>query len=266
MIRSSACLFIGLLLTSVLFGCRVSRVLFPEIYDGDTNWLKSGSSHYFIYYRPNSPASQDINNIRKTLDSCFEDVLRQLEVDFSDKISYYLYNSCDDLERWAGWHKWGFFVGEFQSAFQVYDSTSRSLNSHETVHVMVYYKIGVAKLCFRNEGIAEAITHFHERWPSGKLTLHNRCKLLLYEKKLFPLEVLADNDRFKEIYLSPEGSNYYTQSGSFVRYLIDQYGLTKFKFLLPRAGEDNYREVFQQLYGKSIDDFEKEWRHLLSVY
>jgi hypothetical protein len=264
--RSLAYFSIGLLLFSLLTGCRASRILFPEIYGGDTNWLKAESSHYFIYYRPDSPASHDIGNIAKSLDSCFEDVIVQLGVDFSGKISYYLYNSTDDLEHWAGWHRWGFFVGDFQSAVQVYDSVRTRINAHETVHVIVYQTVGIFKLGFLNEGIAEAIAHYYERWPSGNLTLHKNCKLLLYEEKLFPLDVLADNDRFKEIYLSPESGNYYNQCGSFVRYLIDQYGLDKFKFLLPRAGEDNYKEIFQELYGQSIDEFEKEWRHFLSIY
>jgi hypothetical protein len=255
-----------MLLLLLLTNCRASRILFPEVYEEDTNWLKRESSHYFIYYRPGSPASQNIDKIAKSLDSCYEDVLSQLKVDFLDKISYYLYNSADDLQRWAQWHRWGFSLGEFESAVEVYDSKDEIINSHETVHGIVYNTIGLGKLSFLDEGIAEAIAHYHERWPSGKLTLHKNCKLLLYEEKLFPLDVLADNDRFKEIYLSPESGNYYNQCGSFVRYLIDQYGLDKFKFLLPRAGEDNYKEIFQELYGQSIDEFEKEWRHFLSIY
>jgi len=266
MIRSLTYLSMGLLLVSLLAGCRASRVLFPEIHDGDTNWLKRESSHYFIYYRPGSPASQDINKIAKTLDSCFEDVLTQLEVDFSNKISYYLYNSSDDLDPWAKWHRWGFFVGEFEYAVGVYDSIHKRINSHETVHVIAYHTIGMAQLIFLNEGLAEAVTHYHERDLRGRLFIHVSCQSLFYEGKLFSLDILADNDRFKEIYLSPEGRNYYIQSGSFVRYLIDQYGLAKFKFLLPRAGENNYRNIFQEMYGKNIHDFEKEWYDFLRNY
>lgn len=266
MIRNLAYLSMGLVIILLLVGCRASRVLFPEIYDGDTNWLKRESVHYFIYYRPGSPASKDIDKIAKTLDSCFGDALTQLKVDFSDKISYYLYNSPDDLGRWANWSRWGFFVGEFEYAVQVYASINYRIDAHETVHVIAYHTIGIAKLIFLNEGLAEAVTHYHDRWSLGKLVIHETCKSLLHQGKLFSLEVLADNDRFKEIYLSPEGNDYYTECGSFVRYLIDQYGLDKFKFLLPRAGEDNHRKVFQEIYGKSIDDFEKEWHEFLHDY
>lgn len=265
--RNLTCLSLGLLFVSLLAGCRASRVLFPEMDAGDTNWLKKESSHYFIYYRPGSPASQDIDNrIAKTLDSCFEDVLSQLKVDFLDKISYYLYSSPDDLERWAEWHRWGFFVGEFEYAVGVYDSIHKRIDAHETVHVIAYHTIGIAKLIFLNEGLAEAVTRYHDRYAAGKLVMHQKCKSLLYRGTLSPLEVLADNDRFKGIYLSPDVYNYYNQCGSFARYLIDQFGLTKFKFLLPRAGEDNYKKIFQEIYGKSVDDFEKEWHEFLRNY
>jgi hypothetical protein len=266
MVRSLTYLSTGLLFVALLVGCRASRVLFPEIDDGDTNWLERESYHYFIYYRPGSPASQDIDKIAKTLDSCFEDVLSQLKVDFSDKISYYLYNSPDDLERWAERYRWGFFVGEFEYAVGVYDSIHKRINAHETVHVIAYHTVGIAKLIFLNEGLAEAVTHYHDRYSTGKLIIHKKCKSLLYRGTLFPIDVLADNDRFKGIYLSPEVYNYYNECGSFVRYLSDQYGLAKFKFLLPRADENNYKRIFQEIYGKSIEDFEKEWHEFLRNY
>lgn len=257
----------GLVSLLLLMGCRASRVLFPEIHKEDTDWLRTESRHYFIYYRPASPASRDIDNIAKTLDSCFEDVLSQLEVDFSNKISYYLYNSPDDLERWADWKRWGFFVGEFQYAVGVYASTGDRISSHETAHVIVYHTIGIAKLIFLNEGLAEAVTHYHDRNPiTEKLRIHEQCRSLLYRDALFPLDVLAENDRFRGIYLSPEVHHYYRECGSFARYLVDQYGLDKFKFLLPRADEDNYKDVFQEIYGMKIYDFEEEWHEFLRNY
>jgi hypothetical protein len=264
--KSLTYLSAGILIASLLAGCRVSRVLVPEMHQGDTNWLSKETTHYFIYYRPVSAASQDINKIAKTLDSCFVDVLSQLEVDFSDRISYYLYSSPDDLERWADWHRWGFFVGEFEYATGVYDSVHKRINAHETVHVIAYHTIGIAKLISLNEGLAEAVAHCHDRDPAGKLVIHNKCKARLYGGVLFSIHVLADNDRFKEIYHSPQVYDYYAACGSFASYLIDQYGLASFKFLLPRAGENNHKQVFQEIYGESIADLEKEWHEFLRHY
>ncbi len=266
MVRRLKYLSAGILLLWLLAGCRVSRVVFPEIDKADQNWLRTESFHYFIYYRPGSPASQRIEQIAKQLDSCFQDVLEELDVSFSSKISYYLYNSVDDLEKWAGSRRWGFFVGELDYAVEVYGSTGKKMNSHETVHVIAYHTVGISELIFLNEGLAEAVAHCHDRTPIGGLVIHKTCQSLLRRDRLFPLDTLTDNDRYKEIYLSPEVNNYYSQCGSLVRYLIDQYGLAKLKSLLPRADRDNYRTIFHAIYRKSIEDFEEEWREFLRDY
>ncbi len=264
--RRLALLSLCMLTVWQLAGCRVSRVLLPEVDAGDENWLKKESSHYFIYYRPGSPASQSIDQIAELLDSCFEDVLIQLDVNFSSKISYYLYNSSDELERWAGWHRWGFFVGEFEYVAQVYDTPRKNISSHETAHVIAYHTIGMSKLIFLNEGIAEAVAHCHERTPGGELVIHETCKRLLAQNDLFSLDVLTDNGRFEEIYRSPDARKYYYQSGSLVRYLIDEYGLIKFKSLLPKTTQDNYKRIFYEIYDQSIEEFGKQWRQFLRDY
>jgi hypothetical protein len=258
--------YAGILVLCLLTGCRAMGVLFPEIDHQDKNWLKTESLHYFIYCRPESPASQDMQQIAEQLDSCYEDVLTQLDVGFSARINYYLYSSKDDLEQWVGRRVQGFFIGEFDYAVEVYDSRRASMNSHETVHFIAYHTVGVSELIFLYEGLAEAIAHCHDRTARGKLTMHDTCGRLLAQDGLFPLEVLTDNDRFEQIYLSPEVSVYYCQCGSFVRYLIDKYGLTKLKSLVPRTREDNYRMVFEAVYGKTVEDLDTEWREFLRDY
>lgn len=266
MITRLTFLFIAIFLILLLTSCRLSRVLFPEVYKGDDNWLMSESSHYFIYYRPNSPASQNIENIAMQLDSCYKDVLLQLGVSFSSRISYYLYNSSDDLERWAGWSKWGFFVGEYDFAVGIYPSADKIINSHETTHIIVYNTWGKSELVFLNEGLAETVSHCHEKNSSDKFLIHIFSKSLLWRDVLFPLDVLTDNDCFKQIYTSPKGYDYYQQCGSFVRYLIDEYGLLKFKSLFPRTSEENFRNIFRMVYGKSIEELDQEWREFLLNY
>ncbi|MFH1337137.1 MAG: hypothetical protein ABII96_11520, partial [Candidatus Zixiibacteriota bacterium] len=71
---------------------------------------------------------------------------------------------------------------------------------------------------------------------------------------------------FKSTYHTKWSYYYYLASGSFVRYLIDSYGINKLKIFLPIARKDNYKEIFLEIYGKSIDDFEKEWREFLRHY
>jgi|GEM_PF-1324948 len=259
-------LYFGFVIIVLIVGCKASRVLLPELHEDDTNWLVSESVHYFIYYRLGSPAAEDIEEISENLDSCFTDVLNQLEVNYEAKIHYYLYNSKEDLQRNTRRDYFGFASREFQCAAQIYSSRFTKLNAHETAHIIVCNTIGMPKLYFLEEGIAEAVAHAHDEWSPGRLSLHCKAKMCLYLGRLFSLDTLADNDRFKEIYHSESGHDYYVACGSFVRYLIDRYGLAKFKFLLPRAGENNYKKIFQEIYGKNIHDFEKEWHEFLRNY
>jgi hypothetical protein len=264
--RNRVWLPLAALVFLLVTGCRMSRVLFPEMSEPDQRWLKTESFHYMIYYRPESPAAHNIQSIAQELDSCFEDVLIQLEVGYSAKISYYLYSSSDDLEKWAGWHNWGFAIGEFDYALQVYSFEGQRMNSHETVHVIACHTIGMSDFIFLNEGLAEAVAHCHDALYSGQMQIHLTCRSLLLRDHLFPLEVLLDNSRFEDIYRSSESGYYYSQCGSLVRYLIDEYGLDRVKALIPRTLKDNCRDVFFQVYGKSIEELDEEWRDFLRNY
>jgi hypothetical protein len=258
-------LHIGIVFFVLIVGCKATRVLLPELHEDDTNWLKTESVHYFIYYRPGSPASENMKKISKNLDSCFSDVLNQLKVNFTAKIHYYLYNSKEDIERSTRRHYYGFAPEEFQCAAQVYASKYAKLDAHETVHIIVYNTIGHWKLRFLVEGTAEAIAHAHDEASPGRLSLHSKAKLLLHLEELFPLEIIARNARFLAID-DARRNDLYAECGSFVRYLIDKFDLDSFKTFYPRAGEDNYKEVFQETYAESIEDFEEEWHEFLRNY
>ena len=150
-----------------------------------------------------------MQQIAEQLDSCYEDVLTQLDVSFSSRINYYLYSSREDLEQRVGWRVEGFFIGEFDYVVEVYDFKRTSMNSHETVHFITYHTLGVSELVFLYEGLAEAIARCHEKTPRGQLAMHQTCRGFLAQDRLFSLDVLTDNDRFRQIYLSPEASVFY---------------------------------------------------------
>ena len=48
----------------------------------------------------------------------------------------------------------------------------------------------------------------------------------------------------------------YNQSNSFVTYLIDTYGIEKFEQIY---NEKELDKKIEQVYGKNIDELEKEW-------
>lgn len=181
------CYHIGLVLLVILIvSCDASKVLFPELHKKDTNWQMTESVHYFIYYRPGSPASDNIKEISKDLDSCFEDVLVQLQVNYRAKIYYYLYNSQEDLTSNTVTNFAGFAELEFQCMAQIYSSDSSELNAHETTHIIVYNTIGIVDLDFLEEGIAEAVAHVHDEESPGRLMLHEETHMMLVWNESYP--------------------------------------------------------------------------------
>ena len=142
---------------------------------------------------------------------------------------------------------------------------------HEIVHVLVYWTVGGMRLNFLAEGIAVAIEK--HSWPAGydKLWVHAIASELIKNNHLFSINQLASNEFFVNCHILEEDKqdtthHLYDQCGSLVLYLVDEYGIEKFKGFYSKADEDNYQTIFHYTYNKSIYDFEKEWHEFLRTY
>jgi hypothetical protein len=255
--------------------CKASMVLFPEIDQGNNNWLKKETVHFHIYYRPDSEAEKNIETISSYLDRKFIEILEILQVEYENKINFIIYDSPEDLKKHVYEKTWGFAVGEYEAVALYYPSKTEYESrlgrfAHEVVHIIVYWTVGIRGSDFLNEGIAETIEKYSIlSIIPPKLWIHYKASTLMKNGKLLSIKQLSDNEFFKDIRDSRE--LYYTyylydQCGSLVRYLIDQYGIEKFKRFFAKADEDNYKTIFQYIYGKSIDEFEEEWHEFLRNY
>ena len=269
MLKRNLCLFLALLGVALTLSCRVVDVFIPEIKGVDDNWEVSQSSHYYIYYRPGSETAEEIDYLRERLDLDFADIIKTLDVTYQNKISCYVYGSREDFEK--NEHSRG-AAHAFPELEKIsgYHPQIRSSAKHESVHVITYWTIGTPKFKFLNEGLAEgAGTYFSQdgNWKSSGV--HSWCRGLLEEDKLLQVSQLADNDFFQTMFDSDEllFTYYpYHQSASFVGFLIGQHGLDRFKSFYAKANRDNYRRIFSCAYGKSMEDFEAEWRQFLRTY
>lgn len=267
--------YLILILIACTLGCRASRVLFPEIDQGDQNWLTRETTHFCIHYRPDSEAARDIETIAAYLDQKFAQICEILEVEYENKISYFIYSSAEDLKKNVDQETWGFAVGEYEAIAYFYP-TMRGYDSrlggfgHEVVHIIVYWTMGVRELHFIDEGIAEAIDKYSLLWSRPSvLWVHWRAASVMKRGSLLSISQLSDNKFFRDVRFNRElyRTYYlYDQCGSFVRYLIDRYGIEKFKIFLPAAKEDSYQAAFQNVYGLSIHDFEEDWHEFLQDY
>jgi hypothetical protein len=246
-------------------------VLFPEVDQGDTNWEMRRSQYFYIYFRPFSEASRDVEFISSYLDHMFRDCSEILNVNYQNKLKCYIYNSLQELQEKQLTKAGGLAMPEFETICYYYPNRSGYMAwdgfRHEIVHVLVYWTVGTMKLRFLEEGIAVAIQK--RNWPAGydRLWVHAVASKVLNNNCLFSINELAKNDFFK-LQQERQDTTYhlYDQCGSLVRYLTDEYGMERFKSFYAKADQDNYRKVFRWIYGKEIKDFEKEWNEFLRNY
>ena len=115
---------------------------------------------------------------------------------------------------------------------------------HELAHVFtvpwsplkVSLKIGL------HEGIAVAAD-----WSEGKLTAHQWAKAMREMEIAPPLSAIMGIG-----FWGHAGSRSYLLAGSFVRFLVDTYGIEKFKGVFPTGN-------FVKHYGKDLQSLETEW-------
>lgn len=251
--------------------CKASMILFPEVDKGDTNWEMKESQHFYIYCRPSSEASRNIEFLGRILERAFTDCSEILNAKYQNKIKCYLYNSVQELQEKQNTKLAGFAMPEFETICYYYPKSNWSWEwygfRHEIVHVLMYWTVGVKNLDFLAEGIAVAIEMWN--WPAvyERLWVHAVASNAYKNNCLFSISQLASNKFFEDIRDEQDTTHhFYEQCGSLVRYLVDEYGIEEFKRFYSKAGEDNYRTIFQYTYDKSIDDFEEGWHEFLRNY
>lgn len=55
-------------------------------------------------------------------------------------------------------------------------------------------------------------------------------------------------------------NNYYYRGNSFVKYFLDTYGLSKFKYFVAQISRDNFFDLLTAVTGNSIQEIEEGWR------
>lgn len=139
----------------------------------------------------------------------------------------------------------------------LYIKNIKPIGEHEDTHLLSLpweYPIG-----FLREGLAEYLVG-HDWYEKN----HDIRAKTGVKKKMFPnLKTLMDNkgwintDDSKAIF-------FYCLAGSFVKFLIDEFGKNKFKKLYKNAFYKNNAskniKIFKDVYKISIDEAEKKWK------
>jgi hypothetical protein len=158
---------------------------------------------------------------------------------------------------------WGRGLASEMGIFNVFEGgvPDWGLIVHENAHIIAGLNWASSTTSFLSEGIA---THL-EALATDRDSNHERTMHYLVSGQLFPLEHLITFDIGQEGLKTQVG---YPAAGSFTAFLIDTYGLHRFReayALESRTFEERERaDTWATVFGKELHDLEMEWLGWLS--
>ncbi len=207
------------------------------------------TAHFDIYYDLNADTAQNIELIAREHEYQLSAIAAYLEVPPpSTRIASYIYANADQKKR---------LMGARHTSMERPGSDEMHLNDARFPHpVLKHELVHVLSASFGNslyggsywmgfhEGLAVAVD-----WPDSPMNPHEWSRAMR-ELDLAPsLENLLGTAGF----WSAASSRSYTLCGSFVRFLIERYGLPAFKLAFPNGSVE---EAYGQRTGKLVAEWE----------
>ena len=186
-----------------------------------------------------------------------------LGVQVPQKIEYYKYGSRQEM----GDHTGNYNTNGFADPARFELHTLFPTDNHEVVHI--YTSLFGRPSDFFNEGIAVAM---QTDPPAGNFNavfngqqVHEACRQYLQSGTLVvPLDRAIQTDAFRAI---TDQTVSYREAGSFVRFLMDRYGMTAVRefFRISSRGDDSgtIKQRFSAAFGIPFEGAEDAWMTML---
>jgi hypothetical protein len=231
----------------------------PETSGIDPSWIISLTQHFRFYYTPGSAAERDRSQIGALAESALDHIRSTLEAEFDGQMSIYLVPRV----FWQGGAAYGDKVQLISYLDRNYTGVETwSYFTHEGTHALAQ---DLLQPKGEDGGPDGVLVEGLAVWVSGG---HYRQE---------PLDawaaVVAASDAYIPLADLRAGPFYdyqhetsYLESASFVKYLVDNYGLATLEELYGLAtGEaDHDQALVLRLYGQGYDQLEAEWLDYLA--
>ncbi len=227
----------------------------------DNHWLTRETDHYVFNYFPNSEAEKDIEMISMTQENAFKKIVDFLNIEPpKKKIEYYFYPN-EELKKNLMGDDW--YAQSIRDEFRIhvlYTKKIKPLGEHEDTHLLSL-PWGISIGLFQ-EGLAEFMVG--HAWD-GKS--HISYVKEGYTNNLYP----PLSDFFEhEAWLRTDDSKplyFYSLVGAFTTFLINNYGMDKFKELYINTRRNISKTknlaVLEKIY-EPIEIIEKKFSELFS--
>lgn len=280
------CLLLIIFLSAI--GCVKTRIPWPEIHLA-TNWHQEFQKieiEHFVFY-----ASEEKEVDIESQERFYKYVAKLFEIEPEEKITYIKCKNSEHIQKIMGKEIKGIdgYSGGYKDKNKNYVPlilSTKEWENHELIHT--FQHLISETTSFFCEGLATAYeidisktghpSPPYVRWFPGKLSLNWYLQNLIIKREqqyIDITEILTSEDfeidghRIIKIWLDDlyRLNIVYIEAGSFVRYLLDSYGLkTFFRFLKISDPSDSKLEIekkFLKIYGISIREIEKQWLNFL---
>jgi hypothetical protein len=227
--------------------CSISgSVWFDDLFINELpppDWKIQESEHYVFHSLPEAPISRLHQKRNEEFYGLFS---RLLGVEMTEKIDYFRY--IDESQK-------SLITGRKGNAHVEYPSTVHTLwpvDDHEVVHLLTRHW-GETDSPLFGEGIAVALGGIWQGKP-----VHSYARELHSKGALPPLAGLVSHQGFR----GQDDLVTYAAAGSFVKWLIDSYGMESFRQVYVQSTDVSVR--LASIYGKGLTELEKAWLAKLS--
>ena len=218
----------------------------PYPLEDTTVWGVDESVHFLIHFVRGSLGDYDWNPAVSLLEGMNRLGKDDLNLYYSDKADLYL---CPEKIPEGIWQSpSGFGVKPSDNEiFILYNREQRAVGPRP-INVLAFYKLwGYAP-----DFVVYGASGYHAN-P------HFEAKRLVEKGWLAPLKrFLVPIHSWGE-----EFENGLLQSASFIRFLIDSYGITRFRTFYERSWDLNLESCLDEIYGEDFSRLEKDWRLFL---
>jgi len=218
-------------------------------------WKVRETEHFIYHYlEPWRATEEEL----ETQDYHYRRIASALGVEYPGKIRFFWYPGIAEIQRHTGLN-WEAFVRRDEIHATV------AVIPHETVHVLMYV-INPQGLGFLNEGIAVYLGDEGLLGPPlARRPVDVVAREYDLEGRFVPLRQLSGVLSLRGELAHPEADAAYVQSASFVKFLVERHGMSRFVEFYHQANPDNLSEVAAAVYGRSLEDLEAEWLQALRL-
>ncbi|MCB9202341.1 MAG: hypothetical protein H6604_04740 [Flavobacteriales bacterium] len=207
-------------------------------------WNSTEVSNFIVYYKANSLVEKNIEQVVDNLECSLEHAQQKSKIEeYRIPIRFYIVDSNEEIKQLTNENIAGI---SYIKSNLIIQNMYYTTQSHEPFHLLSLQNWGNTKLWIQ-EGSA---VYSDGTWYGKDIDVVS--KKLLKKNQLVPFSDLMKNRNFRK----NKQSDMYIQSGSFCKYLIENYGLESFiQFWKTKTTLG--------IYHKTILELENDWKKYL---